>query len=409
MKRIDVYTDQKGTLTLRQYDSRDPDRAELIYKNSDAYHYLNKISQIIPMRDLKINVTNDKIKSFDTFYENYNIRVKMSDDLDKYENALSPFLDKIVKFGEHQRIKEIKQSRRDKGLKEIPKVKRNNKHRGKQLTATVLVAATLLTATYFSLTSNAEKVQPSNVDDTSQIVRIVEEESDNIGDIAIDYVSNTKNDDIVRLEYIDNFNTEKAMKTKELYGDTIAKYANDYGIDPIIAIAVATQERGIHSSKKDPGGATGLMQIQNSVWVNQEVSAYNFESGKQDRFIVTEDMLGNVESNIKIGCMILQNAMQYMDYNILAGIQCYNMGYGNMSKILNAYANEKGISRDEVLNNKTDTGWLEYRDMINVGDQKYLEHVLSWVGPNVNVSVNSKNGETSVLSCTNSFDVVKNY
>lgn len=34
-----------------------------------------------------------------------------------------------------------------------------------------------------------------------------------------------------------------------------------YGVDPALVLAVATQERGIHSSVTDTGGATGLMQI----------------------------------------------------------------------------------------------------------------------------------------------------
>lgn len=413
MKKIDVYTDQRGILTLRQYDSRDPDRAELIYKDSDAYHYLNKMSQLVPMRDLKLNVIDRELKSFDAFYENYNVRVKVSDALERYDNALKPFMDRVIKFGENQRIRAIKKSRQEKGIKEIPKVKRNNKHRGKQIAATLLVTTALLAITHLSITSEATagKAPSTNEGKPLEVVRVITEEPEDIENtIAIAYDDGSSiEEDTIRLEYTDNSNTEKAMKTKELYGDIITKYANDYGIDPVIAIAVATQERGVHSTKKDPGGATGLMQIQNSVWVDQEVSAYNYTTGKQDRFIVKEEMLSNVESNIKIGCMILQNAMQYMDYNVLAGIQCYNMGYGNMSKILNAYANEKGISKQEVLSNKTDTGWLEYRDMIKVGDQRYLEHVLSWIGPNVNVSVNSKDGQTTAVSCTNSFDTVKNY
>ena len=127
MKEIDVYTDQRGILTLRQYDSRDPDRAELIYKDSDAYHYLNKMSQLVPMRDLKLNVIDRELKSFDAFYENYNVRVKVSDALERYDNALKPFMDRVIKFGENQRIRAIKKSRQEKGIKEIPKVKRNNK------------------------------------------------------------------------------------------------------------------------------------------------------------------------------------------------------------------------------------------------------------------------------------------
>ena len=173
--------------------------------------------------------------------------------------------------------------------------------------------------------------------------------------------------------------------------------------------AVATQERGVHSSVMDKGGATGLMQIQNSVWVGHEVSAYNFDTGKKERFEVTNEMLGNVETNIKIGCMILQNAMEYMNYNVLAGIQCYNMGYGNMNKILTECAMKNGTTKQAILNDPNNISWMDYRDIISVGDQKYAEHVLSWIGPNVNIKVSTNNKDTSVLCCNNTISDTKVY
>jgi serine/threonine protein kinase len=70
-----------------------------------------------------------------------------------------------------------------------------------------------------------------------------------------------------------------------------------------------------------------------------------------------------------LGCMIFQNCMGYMKYNTIAAIQCYNMGYGNMMKILSAYATDNNKTIDEVLLDTTDLGWLQYRHLIKQGDQ----------------------------------------
>lgn len=197
------------------------------------------------------------------------------------------------------------------------------------------------------------------------------------------------------IEYEDRSNSEKANITKEYYNNLINKYSEIYGLDVNLVRAIATQERGVHSGVKDPGGATGLMQIQNSVWANENLSAYNFLDKKTETITVNETSLSSVDYNIKVGCMILQTVLKYMKYNTLAAVQCYNMGYGNLGKILAAYSHECGKSVEQILNDFTDTNWLDYRCLIKEGDQKYIENVFSWLGDDIEL-VNKRNDGSEV-------------
>ena len=90
-------------------------------------------------------------------------------------------------------------------------------------------------------------------------------------------------------DYEDRSNSVDLYRTKELYGDIIEKTANTYGLDPNLVLAIATQERGIHSSQKDPGGATGLMQIQGGAWIGEKLTVHNFISGQDETIIIQED------------------------------------------------------------------------------------------------------------------------
>lgn len=68
-------------------------------------------------------------------------------------------------------------------------------------------------------------------------------------------------------------------------------------------MAIATQEKGIHSTEIDPGGGVGLMQMQYAVWVNQDVKAYNFDTSSWETFHVTDSNIRELDTNIKIACM----------------------------------------------------------------------------------------------------------
>ena len=83
-----------------------------------------------------------------------------------------------------------------------------------------------------------------------------------------------------------------------------------------------------------------------------------------------------------------------MDNHFLAGLQCYNMGIGNMNKILNGYSYATGKTIEEILSNQNDKGWMEYRYLAYGGDKHYIEHVFSWIGYDVEVIYHYEDDES---------------
>ena len=180
---------------------------------------------------------------------------------------------------------------------------------------------------------------------------------------------------ISNLQIEDETESEKANKTKELYYDIIEKYANMYGVLPSVILAIATQERGVHSDTIDQGGAIGLMQVQVSVWDGKDLEVYNYDTNSKEKIHITLDNLRDVSFNIKVGCAIFQNYLKKMKDNYPLAIQSYNMGPSSVNKILNAYCLSCGKTYDEVINSD-DLGWLSFRNSSYPGDSFYLEHVL---------------------------------
>ena len=217
------------------------------------------------------------------------------------------------------------------------------------------------------------------------------------------------NSDIIKIEYEDLSGTDKAKFTKEQYGSIIERYASRYGLDYNLMLGIATQERGVHSTVVDKGGAIGLMQIQKSVWSNANISAYNFETGQYDKFTITEDMLKNLDTNIQLGCMIFQNCLNSVQYNIPMAVQAYNYGVGNLKKVVDTYAGMTGQTRQDVIADQNNVGWLEYRDIIGAGDSNYLNNVLSWMGEKNHISVMNKDHTRFNLTISNNLELNKTY
>ena len=208
---------------------------------------------------------------------------------------------------------------------------------------------------------------------------IKKEDKKNVNDEPV--ISKTLTD----FEIKDETSSNKAEKTRKLYYDIINKYATMYGLEPSTILAIATQERGIHSSDIDKGGAIGLMQIQVSVWDNKDIKVYNYNNDSYENIHITLDKLRDVNFNIKVGCAIYQTYLKQMKNNKIAAIQAYNMGPYSVNKIINTYCLSCGLTKDEVLESD-DLGWLDFRNSsIYAGDSRYVEHVLRY-DDNTNLS-----------------------
>lgn len=190
-------------------------------------------------------------------------------------------------------------------------------------------------------------------------------------------VENDTNSNYLEFDYysdsdkkISNNDIENTLRYKDIFD----KYGHEFGIDSNLLIALATNESsGIHDIDYDEPDI-GIMQIEWSVWLNKKVKAYNYEKNEFDSLIITNDVIESLEGNIKAGTMILQeninktvrygyddkliNASDILPYSL----QRYNMGVGNMQKLL-----------------RMGGDWKDNRNEITAGDSKYFEHVLAYL------------------------------
>ena len=179
------------------------------------------------------------------------------------------------------------------------------------------------------------------------------------------------------IDYGSRTNTEKFANAKANYYNIIKEISIEYGIDPNIMLAIATQESGVHDVNRS-GPAMGLMQIELSVWNGKNISAYNHKTKSIETVNITKEKLKDVRFNIKIACMIFQDYLKRSNNNLEVAIQMYNYGPRNVLNTFRKYYNNPSLTLDDVLSDY-DSGWLQARNNIKVGDKKYLEHVLSYV------------------------------
>lgn len=287
---------------------------------------------------------------------------------------------------EEQREKEIRRKIQEEKRKQTQiknkkqrKVKRKNKFKRTVIALTLATTATLiavanqkeantLDSPAFEDTYNPPIVDTNGVNEITKINMDLEYDS------PIEKNNINEDSELLELDIEENTQNEKYLYCKNNYGDLITKYANMYGIDPKVAIAVFTHERGYHSDVMDPGGAIGLCQVQLDVWNDKDVKAFNFETNSWETYHIKEENIKNLEQNIKAGVMILQESLRQVSYMILQGVQNYNYGLGN----LNVAFRQSGLNANE-LNEQNNKEWMQYRDLIKGGDPLYIEHVFQYI------------------------------
>ncbi|MGN1358261.1 MAG: transglycosylase SLT domain-containing protein [Bacilli bacterium] len=217
----------------------------------------------------------------------------------------------------------------------------------------------------------------SNIDTTDNVINNKEQNDKISYDEELD---NVEVDAVLKLEFDDEMDSEKYYKAKQYY-DTISYYADAYGIDPVLALAVASHERGEHSNTVDRDGGLGLFQIQVEGgwnWVDKYIRAYNFKTGEYDEFKVELDDVKDIDKNVQVACMILQNLLMKYNYNVAEAITAYNYGENYLWQVLNRCSQETGMSISD-LNNLDCLEWLNYRSIIAGGDPQYLENVFKYI------------------------------
>lgn len=233
--------------------------------------------------------------------------------------------------------------------------------------------------------AQAEKVQEKQEEKKEEIAKMFEK-------------------DAFHYSFEDRSSKENITNAKR-YEDIFEKYANRYGLDKNLLMAIAAQEStGDHyNNLGDNKPAMGIMQIEKAVHIGHDVKAYNFETNQMETITVTKDKLQNIDTNIQIGSMILREYIENNNYNIPLALQTYNMGPGNMNKVLNTCASLENIEVSTMRNNPTNNKWLNYRAFLHVGDAKYVEHVFSFLGNTSELKVSKRDGSQVSVALANDF------
>lgn len=190
--------------------------------------------------------------------------------------------------------------------------------------------------------------------------------------------------DTVYLDFENEFHSEKGQYAYNNYYPIVEKYSNKWGLSPNIIMSMLTQESGGYV--KD-----NLMQIQFYSWENQVIYVYNFEENKQEKVVLTNDPqrfktqygddiiciteqdLTNPNTNISVSCIIVRESFRVMNKHIVAGLQCYNLGCGNMWTVFDEMEDKTGRYPDLV--DQEDCEFLDYLYVAKGGDKKYIPNV----------------------------------
>lgn len=384
MNRIEIYLDNYDRLSVSFFQNINSEYESFMLHGMETYNYIKELSSSKILNVYRQNYSQDITLE----YKNYIINLNGFNELLK-KRGMGPIVKNLKEYEELKKIIKIQGK----------KVTRKNKYSNKRIIAGGLAFLVFSIGAYNVAKKNNDYSENNSKE--YSVVTLGEMPSQSEVNTIAEEVEEKEELKCIPIEYEDRSEQEKLCMTKEYYGDILEKYASQYGLDSNLVLAIATQERGIHSKDRDLGGATGLMQIQNAVWNGETIYAYNFQTQQKEKIYITKEKIKDLDTNIKIGCMYLQNCMQYMKYNTVAAVQCYNMGYGNMKKILTAYSNECGKSINEILEDEYDVGWLGYRDIINKGDTNYVEHVFSWIGNNIKITNLKDDGALITSSITN--------
>ena len=204
--------------------------------------------------------------------------------------------------------------------------------------------------------------------------------------ITADHTQNKEDGEIVYLNYKKTDDVVKKERTFNSYAELANWCGEKWGISPNLILMDTTQESA--------GKEENLMQIEWEQWAGKPIRAYNFRDSKYETFLltnnpteeekarytcITQEDLKNPKTNMSIGCVLLRKSAEYMNYHIMATLQCYNLGFGNMDKIFARIQEETGQSKEEILSDQTNLIFYEYTSILGQGDPNYLSNVFQFI------------------------------
>ena len=312
---------------------------------------------------------------------------------------------KIVRYSK-EIIKEYYKKKKNRiNVYHMPKGKtiiKEKKKKGKiiamMLSGTMTLSALGLA---MSLNNNEDKEEDSHILKAEYMV----DQQNELDNTTEDEIMNIppENQTVAEFHYSyeDRSNTDLIFNV-ELYDDIFRDCAKRYGLDVNLLKAIACQESsGNHYDNIGIGPAEGIMQIEKDCHIDTVVSAFDFESNSEKSIYITEEVLQDPATNIEIGAMDLRNSIEAYNYNIPLGTQAYNFGVGGVQYTLDMCQSLTGINKTNIENNQENNEWLNYREIIGIGDPEYVEHVYSFLPNNYTISVLDRNGNEKTIALIN--------
>ena len=283
---------------------------------------------------------------------------------------------------------------------------------GKKVAAFLLASTMALTAGVPLSKSLSNK---SNEDDKDIVegkyVISQEYEPENIYDYVEEYEYTDQtaelkimtSEDTFHYAYEDRTDSENIDNVNQ-YDDIFQKYAKMYGLDVKLLKAIACQESGgNHYGNLGNGPAEGIMQIEKSVHIGETISAYNFYTQDMDYVSITDENLQDIDFNIRVGAMELRNAMESFNYNIPQATQAYNFGVGGMNQTLAICSRNIGEPQEKLEKSPTNNAWLNFREVLSMGDPEYVEHTYSYLPNHTTLTVLDREGIQHYVTITNDY------
>lgn len=285
-----------------------------------------------------------------------------------------------------------------KGKTIIKKKKEKGKIIAMMLSGTMTLSALGLA---MSLNNNEDKEEDSHILNAEYIVNQQNELDNTTEDEIMNIPPENQTVAEFHYSYEDRSNTDLIFNV-ELYDDIFRDCAKRYGLDVNLLKAIACQESsGNHYDNIGIGPAEGIMQIEKDCHIDTVVSAFDFESNSEKSIYITEEVLQDPATNIEIGAMDLRNSIEAYNYNIPLGTQAYNFGVGGVQYTLDMCQSLTGINETDIENNQENNEWLNYREIIGIGDPEYVEHVYSFLPNNYTISVLDRNGNEKTIALIN--------
>lgn len=228
---------------------------------------------------------------------------------------------------------------------------------------------------------NSKPISLTQIENTQNNKTLTFEERYQQSIEALESLSFKENDIIFGEQLTNNFTRQKLFdfsKTEEW--QYFIKYGEEFGVDPYLMLALATNESSLNHYDNIPDlnkidinqiKAVGIMQHENPYLYERDIKAYNYLKDEEETVRLNPETAENIETNIKMAFMIMQNNLKRFDNNIYITLQAYNYGYDAMDKIIEKCSIDNNISVSDILTNPNVSLLMPYIIDLHSNPQDY--------------------------------------